>query len=126
MRLGVEDVFIHAIVLDLEHRVRCMDQVSVLEDLCEEERVLKVPKGATVRSVDVRDLRVSRSSTGSFGDGLECVPCPLHQVISKELAGNLNYPGSQNLHPDTCARQSPDTRNKSSPSPPAAECNPHP
>jgi hypothetical protein len=54
-----------------------MNQVSVLENLCEEERLLEITETAAVGRVDVVDRAVTAADARGVGDGLEAGVGPL-------------------------------------------------
>jgi hypothetical protein len=54
-----------------------MNQISVLENLCEEERLLEITETAAVGRVDVVDRAVTAADARGVGDGLEAGVGPL-------------------------------------------------
>jgi hypothetical protein len=79
MRLGIEHprvlpILARNLVLGIQIRV---DQVSVLEHLCEKEGLLEIVETAAVGRVDVCDRAVAAADAGVVGDGLEAGVGPL-------------------------------------------------
>jgi hypothetical protein len=56
-----------------------MDQVSVLEHLCEEEGFLEIREIATVGGVDVCDRAITTADARGVGDGLKAGVGPLQE-----------------------------------------------
>jgi hypothetical protein len=56
-----------------------MDQVSVLEHLCEEERLLEIRETAAVGRVDVVDRAITTADARGVGDCLETGVGPLRE-----------------------------------------------
>jgi hypothetical protein len=79
MRLGVEHPLVlpllaRNLILGIQIRV---NQVSVLENFCEEERFLEICETAAVGCVDICDRTVAAADARVFGDGLEAGVGPL-------------------------------------------------
>ena len=79
MRLSIEHPLIlplltRNLILSIHIRV---DQISVLENLGEEERFLEIGETAAVWRVDVVDRAVAAADAGSVADGLEAGVGPL-------------------------------------------------
>lgn len=74
MSLGVEDPLVLALVVDLELLIGSVDEVSVLQDLSEQEGVLEVVESTVASDVDVVDLGETRVGAAVGVDGLETVP----------------------------------------------------
>ena len=107
MRLGIEHPLVlpllaRNLVLGIQIRV---DQVGVLENLCEEERLLEIVETAAVGRVDVSDRAIATADAGVVGDGLEAGVRPL---LVNELAWISLRRNSRrgrifpNLHPGIC------------------------
>lgn len=101
MSLSVEDKLVGTIVLNLEDTVLGMNEITVLEHLSEEEAVLEVQEGATIGSINVRDLGESGAGSGRGVDGQETLPRPVPVGLvtgsTVSVVEGLNDFGAENV-----------------------------